>query len=644
MAGYFVGDGCCKIYPNKGYPTPTLISTITCPDPNEGIDIEHCVSVLGWKFKKSPPRKGTVAVWVYNVSGGSRPWLYKTGLAGHGSHTKRVPPFVFEGSRKQIGHFIGAYFACDGTLNKKGSLRTDLNISFSSVNRLLLTDVQHLLLRLGIKSRIRKKVGIGFGKPVTSYNLDFSSQDDTSKFITDVPVFGVKSERLKQWAIKRREFDRRYMPDPIISIESSGKKECRCLTVEDDHSFLIEDIAVHNSLLIAVLWPAWIWTSDPQWRGMFGSYSTELAIRDSVRCRDLMQSQWYQETFTPGWKFSSDQNVKSYFTNTVKGLRIALGVTGRGTGYRAQAVICDDPIKADDAYSEASRLRAIRWWDGTMSSRLTDPRTGSKVIVMQRLHEDDLSGHVLRQGGYEHLCLPSEFEVGRQSVTSIGGDPRTTEGELLFPSLFPESVLRQARKDMGSAVYAGQHQQRPAPAEGGIIKRHWFKAYDNPPANGDTMIQSWDMSFKDSAGSDYVVGQIWARVGANYYLLEQVRERLDFPGTVVAFKRMCARWPKATAKYIEDKANGPAVIATLRNHISGIIAWNPKSSKEARIHSVSALFEAGNVYVPNPAHNAWVRDYIDELCTFPNGSHDDMVDATSMSLLNLAQSSFFGEK
>src|SRR5258707_11615896 len=186
-----------------------------------------------------------------------------------------------------------------------------------------------------------------------------------------------------------------------------------------------------KSLIVSVFWPAWVWITKPEWKGLFSSYASELAIRDSVKCRTIIESDWYRQGFQNGWNLSADQNRKDFFQNTKQGFRISLSVGGKGTGFRGDAVIVDDPLNAADATSKAIRDSTIAWWDQTMSSRLNDQATGARVIIMQRLHEDDLTGHVLLTGGWEHLCLPSEFEPKRKSVTSLGvADKRDKDKDL----------------------------------------------------------------------------------------------------------------------------------------------------------------------------------------------------------------------
>lgn len=412
-----------------------------------------------------------------------------------------------------------------------------------------------------------------------------------------------------------------------------------------------------KSLVVAVFWPAWMWLRKPGWRAIFSSYAMDLAVRDSVRCRDLIESDWYQTTFRPNWRLSSSQNVKSWFNNTAGGSRFSTSVGSRATGFRGDCVVVDDPLNATDAGSKLAREAAIRWWDRTMSSRLNDPRTGSRVIVMQRLHEEDLTGHVLAKGGYEHLCLMTEFEPERRCSTSIGwSDPREERGELLFPSLFNRQVVDEAKVDLGSDGFAGQHQQRPAAAEGSIFKRRWWRFWlpagvKAPPVtvllddgtlhecetvvlpeNFDEVAQSWDMTFKDTTGSDFVCGGVWGRLKAERFLLDAVHDRLSFTATCRALVRMHESWPQARRILVEDKANGPAVISQLKSTVPGLIAIEPEGGKIARANAVSPLCEAGNVILPHPKLMKWVDSMITETADFPFSAHDDWVDMATQIL------------
>jgi len=411
-----------------------------------------------------------------------------------------------------------------------------------------------------------------------------------------------------------------------------------------------------KSLLVSVFWPAWEWLRWPERRWLYSSYAATLSIRDSVQCRRLIESPWYRSRYADRFALTSDQNAKTRFDNDRSGYRIATSVGGSVTGEGGDRIVCDDPHKVDEVASDAVRKAAIDWWDIAMSTRVNDPKTSSMVIVMQRCHQRDLSGHLLEKGNFEHLCLPAEYE-GPSRVTSIGFfDPRTQTGELLWPERFGPKEIAELKINLGSYAAAGQLQQRPSPSSGGIFKRPWFRFWQPPGANlppiviklpdgtvhsiiaheigkVDEQAQSWDCSFKDLDTSAFVVGQLWGRLGSAFLLLDQVRGQMDCPATAKAVRQLSAKWPGAVAKLIEDKANGSAVIQMLQREIPGLIAVNPGGGKVARAAAVSPLIEAGNVYLPHPLFAPWVDDFIEECVAFPNGAHDDQVDAMTQALL-----------
>lgn len=418
-----------------------------------------------------------------------------------------------------------------------------------------------------------------------------------------------------------------------------------------------------KSLLTAVFWPAWVWIDHPEARWLFSSYREPLATRDSVKCRRLIESEWYQARWGDRFQLTSDQNQKNRFENTHTGYRVVVPMSS-GTGERGDYVVVDDPHSVDQAESDAERQSAIDWWNFSMSTRRNDFATGHMVVIQQRLHEADLTGDLLQKGGYELLCLAAEFEPERRCTTSIGwSDPREQGGELLWPQKVTQADLNHLKLTLGSYRYAGQYQQRPSPAEGGIFKRihwrYWKPAHvDLPPvrirssdgevlsiaavpvpAQFDTMIQSWDMAFKDRATSDYVVGQVWGAKQADRFLLDQRRARMDMPATKEAVQDLSRQWPKAATKLVEDKANGPAVIQELRHEVAGLIEVHPEGGKVARAHAVSPQVESGNIYLPHPTVAPWVEEFIEEAATFPNGRNDDQVDAMTQALNRLRNTS-----
>src|SRR5450631_3353732 len=230
-----------------------------------------------------------------------------------------------------------------------------------------------------------------------------------------------------------------------------------------------------KSLLTAVFWVAWSWIDHPEARWLFSSYREPLATRDSVKCRRLIESPWYQERWGDRYQLSDDQNQKSRFENTRTGYRVVVPMSA-GTGERGDYVVVDDPHSVDQAESDTERRSAIEWWNGSMSTRLNDFATGHRIVITQRLHEADLTGDLLQKGGYELLCLMEEFEPGRRYTTAIGWtDPRKEPGELPWPENVTQKDVEELKVALGSYRYAGQYQQRPSPATGGILKRHWWR-------------------------------------------------------------------------------------------------------------------------------------------------------------------------
>lgn len=414
-----------------------------------------------------------------------------------------------------------------------------------------------------------------------------------------------------------------------------------------------------KSLLVCVFWPAWVWINHPEARWLFASYREPLAVRDSLKCRRLIESEWYQQRYGDRFQLRGDQNQKQRFENDRTGYRVVVPMAV-GTGERGDYVVVDDPHSVDQAASDTERTSAVEWWNGSMSTRHNNLAKGHKVVIQQRLHEADLTGDLLVRGGYEHLCLPAEFEPDRRCSTSIGWtDPRNTAGELLWPERMPQAELEKLRATLGSYRYAGQFQQRPAPASGGMLKPHWFRFWQPKgknlppipirlpdgtlesrtavelPHRFDQLIQSWDMAFKDTKDSDYVVGLVMAAHGADRYLLDLTRDRLDLPRTISAVRALSAKWPNAHLKLIEDKANGPAVIQSLRHQIDGLVAVNPEGGKISRAAAASPQLESGNWYLPHPRLAPWVERFIAECAAFPNGAHDDQVDAWSQGAKRL---------
>jgi hypothetical protein len=303
-----------------------------------------------------------------------------------------------------------------------------------------------------------------------------------------------------------------------------------------------------KSLLVCVFWMTWVWMRDPKKRWMFASYSQVFSKRDSLRCRRIIESPWYQARWGNRFQLTGDQNEKLKFENDKTGFRMATSVGGTATGEGGDILVVDDPHKPDEVHSDTTREGVLDWWRETWSSRLNDEKTGVKVVVMQRLHEEDLSGYLLStEGGWDHVCLPLEYEAGPKRVTSLmplGYDPRKSEGELLFPARIGAAELPEIKRRSGAYGYAGQYQQRPSPEDGGFFKRASWSFWRPANAAGigttprpkkchqrpaviapafDKIVISLDAAFKDLKTSDYVVYTVWGAHQADRYLLEVVR-------------------------------------------------------------------------------------------------------------------------
>ncbi|MGB9886742.1 MAG: phage terminase large subunit [Moorellales bacterium] len=387
-----------------------------------------------------------------------------------------------------------------------------------------------------------------------------------------------------------------------------------------------------KSELTSRYFPAWYLGMFPDRRIILASYEADFAATWGRKARNLL------EEFGPplfGVKVSSESSAANRWDiEGHEGGMVTAGVRGPITGKGANVAIIDDPVKNDqEAMSQTYRDVAWDWYRATFSTRIQED--GAIILVMTRWHEDDLAGRLLRaqaEGGdkWEVVNLPALAEDG----DALGRQP----GEPLCPELFTKETLEATKVRLGSYWWNALYQQRPSPMEGGILKRSWWRFYRQAPDKFDEVIQSWDMSFKETTSGSYVVGQVWGRKGADKYLLDQVRDRMDFPATIQVVRSLSAKWPQARAKLVEDKANGPAVIATLKREISGLTAVEPQGSKEARAAAVSPDIEAGNVYLPDPSIAPWVHDFIEECAAFPNGANDDQVDAMTQALMRLGQS------
>lgn len=376
-----------------------------------------------------------------------------------------------------------------------------------------------------------------------------------------------------------------------------------------------------KSLHVSENLPAWYLGNNPDNRIITASHTADLAFTFSRRVRNkIMDARWP----FPNVSIAGDKSaVKAWDIAGRLGGYMAVGVGGSPAGHGGNLIIIDDPVgSVAEAESEASRAAVWEWYQGTIRDRL-EPG-GSMIITSTRWHEDDPTGHLLQEmktGGeiWNHLYMPA----------------LNAKGEALWPERWPVEALMAIKKAVGSRVWEARFQGNPSPLEGGLLQRGWWQFYRQRPNRLRGHIQSWDMAFRETKGGSFVVGQVWASIGADRYLLDQVRFRGDFPKTIQMVRALTVKWPQAKLRLIENKANGPAIVASLRHELSGLVEINPIGGKLARASAVSAQIESGNVYLPDPEFNPWVYDFIEECASFPHGSHDDQVDAMSQALARL---------
>lgn len=457
-------------------------------------------------------------------------------------------------------------------------------------------------------------------------------------------------------------------------LEAVAKGQIRKLliTVPPRHS---------KTLMASVVFPAWIWARQrttefpllgPQTKFLCLSYGDELALDSALLMRRLIESDWYQERWGKRVTLTSDQEAKSKFDTTAGGSRISAGFGGTLTGRGGDIKIIDDPLKADDAESEVERKKVIRRYDGTLKSRITDPRMNAEVVIAQRLHEEDLPGHIIGSDpDFELLMLPAEFELGRRHTTSIGWtDPREDEGELLWPERFGSKELAQYK--VNPYEWAGQWQQRPEVRGGAIIKREDWGLYetDGKLPVPEYVVASLDPAYTSKQENDPSGFTLWMvyydQKGHSKILgMNAWRKRLELHGKDVERKPnetevqyvkraqpswglvewvaySCKRY-RANVLLIESKASGLSVAQEIRRLYSGM-GWNVQvvnpgsADKVARAHAVQHMFADGMVQLPCYSDGSlrdWGQMLVDECASFPKGATDDLVDSTTQALRHI---------
>lgn len=394
-----------------------------------------------------------------------------------------------------------------------------------------------------------------------------------------------------------------------------------------------------KSQIVSRGFPSWVLGVDPDLNVIASSYNQDLANSMSRDVQAIMKQPEYRKVFpyvnlherkSRKTKITAAQSAKYFEVPGRKGKYVAAGVGTGITGKGADIAIIDDPFKdQEQADSPTIRKRVWEWYTAVVRTRIAP---GGGIIIMHtRWHENDLVGELLTRmasgsGETFHLIdYPAVAEVD---------EPHRKKGEPLHPERFDLDELGSIRKAVGERVWNALYQQHPAPPEGGIFKKSWFRFYipGEEPKEWDSQVQSWDLNVKKGEDTDDAAGGVLGRVGARIYLLDVDSKVRNFPETMRAFQIMCHKWPDALAKLIENKANGPALNDMLEENIPGMILVEPQGSKTARANAVAPFVEGGGLYVPDPRYCEWSERFINQMITFPNASHDDMVDMATMGM------------
>jgi predicted phage terminase large subunit-like protein len=383
----------------------------------------------------------------------------------------------------------------------------------------------------------------------------------------------------------------------------------------------------------SVAFPAWLLGRRPSAQIICASYGQDLANKLALDCRSLINADWYQKLFPT--RLSSQRQALAEFMTNAQGFRLATSVGGVLTGRGGDFIIIDDPLKPEEAVSETQRNAVNDWYQHTLYSRLNNKETGCIIIIMQRLHEDDLVGHVLAQGNWKILRFPAiAIEDETHAIKTLYGTrtARRRAGEALHPQRESLEVLDKIRAIQGEYNFSGQYQQEPAPLGGGMVKLGWFKRYGvgDEPAKFDTTVQSWDTAVKATELSDYSVCTTWGMKDKHLYLLHVSRRRMEYPELKRAVRESANAFNPSTI-LIEDKSSGSQLIQELiREGLHAVTRYEPQMDKIMRLHSVTSTIENGFVHLPEKAE--WLAEYLHEMTSFPKGKFDDQCDSTSQML------------
>jgi hypothetical protein len=582
-----------------------------------------------------------------------------------------------------IANFVGAYWSCDGNVTvRHANKKTTMLATASTVSLDLAHDLLKALGILNIEARIRRhthdlETKAQPGGEYVSYIIQSSTRNEVAK-IAKLPGLMKRKRDIAALAFADR-FEPPIYTDEVMSVVANGSGECRCLTVDEDASFVVNGIAVHNSMLTNCFWPAWEWgpMNLPHLRTLSFSYAVHLTERDNGKFKDLIKSTEYQTLYGDRFSLTSDGVEKP--ANNKTGWKLASSIGGVSTGERGDRLAADDLHNVADGESDAIRSKTVRLFDEALSNRLNDLQKSAIVVIMQRVHENDVAGHIIsHEPDYEHLMIPMEWD-GRRYTTSIGWtDPRTEYGELAWPERYPEDTLSRFRRN--PFLWAGQYQQSPEPRGGGIFKRDWWVYEEIPigksPPPMEYIVASLDSAYTKNERNDPSGFSVWGiyrdkHGNPKVMLLQAWRKHLEMHGPEVERKpgeterlwvdRAKKQWGlvewvayeckrlRVDRLLIEAKASGITVAQEMlrlyANEGWGVELIDPEGDKYFRAMAVVHLWADGFVHVPasrsdeDDPDSLVCRDFaqllIDEAAVFPNGRYRDLTDSATQALKHL---------
>lgn len=625
LAGYFVGDGSCS----------SGNSNITSADPAQTERIIEIAHKLGFKANVYT-KKGSCAKTIA-ISGGCRKWLRDVGLEGKNSFTKVVPDWVYTGSNEAIGLFVGAYFSCDGSVCKKHESAASLE--FYSVSRELLTGVQQLLFRLGCNFRLRSKLGKYRGEAHGSFRLSATNQDALADFCKHVKIYGKKAAALSSMLAARKTFGSQYFENPVLDVRRIGTRPCRCLTVDEDSTFIAGDVVVHNSTILR-LYAAYKLGLDPLARCKYVCYNIERSSEHSKAIRAIVQSHAFKILF-PTTTFPRLMPSSAWYTNQRLSRKDAepsfqpLGLVTGFVGVGASDLFIDDPYSdAKDAFSDVYNEAVRIFWQETTKPRILD---GNVFVMFHRYSDKDFIAMLKEEGGWEEwrYCALADSEddiIGREI-----GEPLTKR--------FGDVFFEEMRDSLPQSTWESQYQGRPSPLGGGMIRKEWFDVADSAPPMKPSFVRrsddneyivrvvlGVDLAVSAKTSADFTVAfPIGISNKKRYYVFNPYRERLEWPDTRRNITNFAAKWNVGMVG-VEANAQLLALADDLRKvSRRPMMKLKPLIDKAARARLWTPLAEAGAITLVEDG-SGWTTTFLEEAGAFPNGKNDDQVDALGAGL------------